>query len=120
MIMKDETIKKRLNGEELNAIQFVMDYLQIFFNDKWLNCYIWPSVYIKNDIYKFGDIDYRNKLCELIGKKVKDVYIIDNVLLIIEFKTGERIQLNINPNNPDIISEIAIFWDEDGSWMVFD
>jgi len=118
--MKDKTIKEKLKGEELNAVQFIMDYLQIFFNDKWFNCYIWPSIDANNDVYKFGDIDYRNKLCELIGKRVNDVYIIDNDLLVIEFETRERIQLNINPNNPEIVSEIAVFWDENGSWAVFD
>ena len=117
---KDKTIKERLKGEELNAVQFIMDYLQIYFNDKWFNCYIWPSVNINNDAYEYGHIEYRNKLCELIGETVTDVHIIDNDLLVIEFIKGSRIQLNINPKNPDIYSEIAIFWDADGSWAVFE
>lgn len=117
---KDWSLKDRLVGEELNAIQFVMDYLQVHFNSKGFTFYIWPSLSINSDIYEFGHIDYRNKLCELIGKIVSDVYIIENDLLVIEFETKEKIQLNINPNNPDIINEIAIFWDEGGGWAVFD
>ena len=113
------SLKDRLVGEELNAIQFVMDYLQVHFNAKGFTFYIWPSLNINNDIYEFGHIDYRNKLCEFIEKVVSDVYILDDIL-IIEFEKGDRIQLNLDPNNPKIVSEIAIFWDEDGSWAVFD
>ena len=42
------------------------------------------------------------------------------MIFVIEFEKGDRIQLNLDPDNPDIVSEIAIFWDEDGSWAVFD
>jgi hypothetical protein len=117
---KEWSLKDKLKGEELNAIQFVMDYLQIHFNDKGFTFYIWPSLNINNNTYEFGCIDYRNKLWELIGKIVSDVHIIENDLLVIEFETKERIQLNINPDNPDIMNEIAIFWDEDGGWAVFE
>lgn len=117
---KEWSLKDRIVGEELNAIHFVMDYLQVFFNHKWFNFYIWPSLNVNNDIYEFGQIDYRNKLCGFIGKTVSDVYILEGDLLIIEFEKGDRIQLNIDSNNPEIVAEIAIFWDEDENWAVFD
>ena len=117
---KEWSLKDRIVGEELNAIHFVMDYLQVFFNHKWFNFYIWPSLNVNNDIYEFGQIDYRNKLCDFIGKIVSDVYILEGDLLIIEFEKGDRIQLNIDSNNPEIVAEIAIFWDEDENWAVFD
>lgn len=117
---KDWSLKDRLIGEELNAVQFVMDYLQVFFNDKWFNFYVWPSVDINNEIYTFEDIDYKNKLCEFIGKRVKDVYFFDNDILVIEFEKSDRILLNLDSNNPEIYSEIAIFWDKDNQWAVFE
>lgn len=117
---KDNPIKERLLGEDVNAIQFVMDYLQIHFNGIGFTFYVWPTLNINNEVYEFGHIDYRNKLCELIGKTVTDVYIVHKDLLVIELQRGDRIQLNIDPKNPEIISEIAIFWDEDGNWTVFE
>jgi hypothetical protein len=118
--MKKWTLEDRIKGEELTAIQFVMDYIQIFFNHKGFSCYIWPSLNVNNQLFEFGNIDYRNKLCGFIGKTVNEVYLIPEDLLIIEFEKGDRIEININPNNPEIISEIAIFWDDDGNWAVFE
>ncbi|GAB5398564.1 MAG: hypothetical protein Aureis2KO_01490 [Aureisphaera sp.] len=116
----NDNIKNSLMNEELNAIQFVMDYLQVHFNSKGFTFYIWPSINVDNEIYHYGDIAYRNKLCEFIEKKVVDVFILDDFILVIEFKNGDSIRLSLDSDNPDIISEIAIFHDEDGTLSIFE
>ncbi|TGD57854.1 hypothetical protein [Flavobacterium humi] len=112
--MKD--INNKLNNEDLIAVQFVKDYLQLHFFEMGFTFYIWPVVEIKNKIYKFGDVEYRNKLCDFIGKKVKEVSIIENESITIDFGDSKILE-NINPNNPEIISEICIFHDDKDWWV---
>ena len=109
-----------LIGEQLSAVQFIQDYLQLHFDGHGLTCYIWPEVYLKNQKFKFGNIEYRNKLCELIAKIVKTVTIIENDLLTIEFADNSRINLSLDSRNPEIIAEIAIFNDIEGNFSVFE
>ena len=107
-------------GEQLSAVQFVQDYLELHFDGHGLTCYIWPEVYYSNQKFKFGEIDYRNKLCEIINKSVKDVIIVEKELLTIEFEDNSRITLSLDVKNPKIIAEIAIFTDEDGNISIFE
>lgn len=117
-----EYLNSRLKGEQLSSVEFVMDYLQLHFNGRYFIAYIWPDIYDGDEPYSYSHIDYRNKLCEFIGKTVKGIYIEDKKELNIFFKkTNAYIHLNLDPNNPDIIAEIGIFQDgEHGDWLVFD
>lgn len=110
----------RLIGEQLSAVQFIHDYLQLHFNDQGLTCYIWPEIFYNNHFIKFRDINYRNALCELINKIVKNVIIIEGELLSIEFIDSSRINLSLDSANPDIVGEIAIFHDSEGNISVFE
>src|SRR5688572_16025168 len=110
----------RLSGEQLISVQVVQDYLQLHFDGNGITCYIWPDINLNNQIYKFGNIDYRNKLCELIAKIVRKVRIIENELLTIEFEDNSQINLSLDSNNPEIVAEIAIFSDLDGNLSYFE
>lgn len=113
-------LKTRLIGEQLSSIEFVQDYLQLHFDGRYLIAYIWPKVSINGCQYAYGDLDYRNMLCELIGKIIHDIYIEEEKELKIIFDSAS-IVLNLNPNNPNIVSEIAIFQDTlDNSSYIFD
>ena len=111
-----EDINIRLKNEELSAVQFILDYVQVHFHDKGFTFYIWPTVEFENKSFKFGDIEYRNKLCEIIGKKVINVFIIEKKSLIIDFG-NIKITEDLNPYNPDIISEICLFQDKTDYWV---
>lgn len=114
--MKNRDISNKLKNEALIAVQFVKDYLQIHFHEMGFSFYIWPTIKVKNEIYIFGDIEYRNKLCEIIDKKVKDVIIVENISLTIDFGDIKIIE-NLDSNNPDIISDICIFNDKTDFWV---
>ena len=64
----------------------------------------------------------RNKLCDLIGSEIKDLYYQEKDFLVLIFEDSDgAIRLNLDPNNPDVISEVAIFNDGlDKTWSVFD
>ncbi|MDU1893143.1 MAG: hypothetical protein E6767_20895 [Dysgonomonas sp.] len=107
-----EYLNSKLKGEQLSSVEFVQDYLQLHFDGKYLIAYIWPDICNSDNRYTYGQIDYRNKLCEFIGKIIKGVYIEDGKELNIFFKNENGyIHLNLDPDNPDIVGDIAMFHD---------
>jgi hypothetical protein len=120
--MKGDTtdaILKTLAGEKLSSITFVMDYLQMDFDGNGFNMYIWPEVIVDDEVYKFGENEYQNKLCSFITKQVKEIEYEDEVRLGIVFQDDNRIELSLDPNNVDIVAEIAEYRDTEGNWLVF-
>jgi hypothetical protein len=109
-----------LIGEQLSAVQFVQDYLQLHFDAYGLTCYVWPDIIINRYTFKFGDNLYRDKLCSLISNVVKWTLIEENEVLTIEFEGDSKIDLSLDPANPKIIGEIAIFHFPDGNIAVFE
>jgi hypothetical protein len=118
--MKSKDLLETLLAEELSSVEFVQDYLQLHFQDRTLTCYIWPSVKVNHTEYEINNIDYRNKLCDCIGKEVVNVLLIQSTSLTIEFMNSYSIILLLDPRNPEIVSEIAILSDDDNNWSVFD
>lgn len=118
----EDTLKNKLVGEQLSSVEFVQDYIQLHFDGRTITAYIWPEVKIKNEIWRFGEIEYRNKLCSLIGIEVEDLFFQDKEFLVLLFKNEKGvININLSPTNPEIISEIAIFNDDlDQTWAIFD
>ena len=111
-----KNINDRLENEELSAVQFVQDYVQLHFQDKGFTFYIWPTIQFDGCLYEFGNIDYRNKICEIIGEKIEKISIVETEQLIIHFNNAKIIE-NINPKNPKIISDICIFQDGEDFWI---
>jgi len=116
------TTKNFLNiliGEKLSSVTFVMDYLQAHFDGNFFNFYIWPIVVVNNIEYKFGNPSYRDNLCSLITRIVEYVIHTEDKELIIGFGNNDKFILSLDPNNPDIIVEIATFTDINNNWHVF-
>jgi hypothetical protein len=109
-----------LIGEKLSSVTFVMDYLQIDFDGNQFTFYIWPVVTSDKIKYQFGDLFYRDKLCSLIAKVVAGVIIKDNEVFEIHFENNDELTLSLDPTNPDIVTEIAIFTDVEKNWYVFE
>ncbi len=108
-----------LIGEKLSSVTFVMDYLQVDFDGNKFTIYVWPIVTVENIDFKFGDTSYRDKLCSMITKVVMDVTIVDNKEIVINFDNNDRIFISLDPDNPDIVGEIATFTDVNDKWYVF-
>ncbi|MEZ4919226.1 MAG: hypothetical protein R2792_08980 [Saprospiraceae bacterium] len=117
----ESILKSKLIGEQLSSVTFVQDYLQLHFDGKTFTIYIWPAVKIDDTLFHFGEQDYRNALCSLIAHKVTDLLLIEEETLVIFFEnTNKTIHLNLNPNNSEIVAEIAFFHDDlDSTWLCF-
>jgi len=107
-------------GEYLSSITFVMDYMQIDFNGYGFIFYNWPIIHSMEIVYEQQDISYRNKFCELIGKKVILVEEFLDLGLVIEFQNGIFINIPLKIEKSfDSISEIAEYSGQKQEWMVW-
>src|SRR5205814_5090974 len=50
-------------GEELKAVEFVEDFLQLRFDAPLFRLYSWPHVLLTDFSVAFGEPEYRNALC---------------------------------------------------------
>src|SRR5258708_13292757 len=62
----------RIVGEQLSAVSFVMDYLQLQFDAYSLTVLTQLTVLESENSYRLGDLAYRDVLCERITHKVKE------------------------------------------------
>ena len=107
-------------GEQLSEVAFVQDYLELRFDGPKLTCYIFPTLLVKDETIILADHRYRNLLSAFITQVVIAADYIEGKKLVIRFVNKDSICLNLDPNNPEIIAEIGIFWDADGGMWVFD
>jgi hypothetical protein len=109
-----------LNGEKLSSVVFVMDYLQLDFDGNRFTLNVWPVVTVDSKEYKFGELLYRDSLCSLITKVVKQIGGVEKQHLTLEFESGDKLTVSLDPSNPELVTpEIAIFTDTNEKWYVF-
>ncbi len=58
-----------IEGEELKAVEFVEDYLQLRFGEPLLKLYDCPHVLLTDLSVAFGEPEYRNALCARCWKR---------------------------------------------------
>jgi hypothetical protein len=109
---------QQIIGEQLSAVTFVMDYLQLQFNPPpTINVYTPLTVRCGDVVVISGDDQFRNKICEQIAKIVKSVEIKDEEAFLIVFEDASEISISLKPE--DYIGPEALeFWDRDGKWIM--
>lgn len=115
----EQSFIRSLEGHQLSAVIFVMDYLQLQFDDLLLNSYIWPQVKIKDAMLTFSMPGYRDALCERIRR---------NVVQALEYE-NDRIEIRFDDEGSFIISleeedrtspEVAMLQDQKNNrWVVW-
>lgn len=82
-------------GEELVAVEFVQDYLQLRFPAPVFTLYAWPHVLFPDFSVAYGEPEYRNALCAQIGEKVVQASLEEGDALTIEFENGTVFGLSL-------------------------
>ncbi len=90
-----------IDGEELTAVEFVQDYLQLRFNGPMLALYGWPHLLLADFSVAFGEPEYRNALCAQIGESVSKAVLDENEALTIELENGAVIALSLREEDMD-------------------
>ncbi len=90
-----------IEGEELKAVEFVEDFLQLRFGKPLLKLYDWPHVMLPDFSVAFGEPEYRNALCAQIGEQVSAVMLEEDDALTIEFGNGVVLGLSLREEDVD-------------------
>ncbi len=108
-----------LSGEQLSAVEFVGDYLQLRFGDPLLTLYVWPDVADADGIsVGFGQPGYRDALCSAIGENVTEAEFNEGRSLTVEFENGTVFALSLRDEDLDT-PEAGSFTSADGDTVEF-
>ncbi len=88
-------------GEELTAVEFVQDYLQLRFDGPLLTLYAWPHVLLSEYSIAFGEPEYRNALCSQIGEKVEEATLDEGDSLTIKLENETVLALSLREEDLD-------------------
>ena len=88
-------------GEQLKAVEFVEDFLQLRFDAPLLTLYTWPHVLLTDFSVAYGEPEYRNALCAQIGEKVVQASLEEGDALTIEFENGTVFGLSLREEDLD-------------------
>ena len=88
-------------GEELKAVEFVEDFLQLRFDAPLFTLYVWPHVLLADFSVAYGEPEYRNALCAQIGDKVVQASLQEGDALTIEFENGTVFGLSLREEDLD-------------------
>jgi hypothetical protein len=88
-------------GTELNAVEFVQDYVQLRFEMPVLTFYAWPHILLSEFSIAHGEPEYRNALCSLIGEKVEEATLEEGDSLTVKFENDTVIGLSLREEDLD-------------------
>jgi hypothetical protein len=86
---------QQIVGEQLSAVTFVQDYLQLQFDGPILNALTVVTVATPQGRAASGDDQFRNLLCSCIAKQVSRVEVRDQEALSIQLADGCSISVSL-------------------------
>lgn len=84
-----------LVGEPLNAVSFVMDYVELHFNGSYLRLLVPPVVERGGQVARFPEPGSRDALCARIGAEVRAIRAADGGELHVEFSDGALVTASL-------------------------
>ena len=75
--MANEKSVQDLVGEQISAVCFVMDYVEIHFNGMILRCVADPLVWVDGRDFMFPGEGSRDALCSLINNEVSRIELVE-------------------------------------------
>jgi hypothetical protein len=106
-------------NEKLSSVEFVMDYIQLHFDGITLTFYVFPEIDIAGQSYNIQNHDYRNKICDLIDKKVKSIKFKEDESFDILFENSWTIHLSLKRDASNSqLPELLYMSDTENNWLV--
>ncbi len=107
-----------LIGCELSSVEFVRDYIQLHFDGPYLTLITNPMVQIGDIFYKWGQLGYRDAICDCINAKVSTAFISEGKELHLDFNQGTVITVSLKPKDYTG-AEAVIFNNASEKWWVW-
>jgi hypothetical protein len=91
-----------LIGQELTSVEFVQDHLVLHFDGPALTFFAWPDVFREEGSYAYGEPEYRNVLCSVIGEDVTAATLEESEAIEIEFESGVILRASLREEDLDV------------------
>ena len=101
-----------IEGKELTAVEFVLDYLQLRFDEPLLTFYEWPTLLLPDFSLANGEPEYRNGLCAQIGEQVEVALFEEDNSLTLKLANGTVIALSLREE--DLTAPVSGAFSETG------
>jgi hypothetical protein len=88
-----------IEGEQLSAVTFVQDYVQLHFDGPMITAITLPVAIARDTRWGIGDIGYRDQLCGLIARNVVRAYVRPGDRLQIDFEGGASLIVSLKPKD---------------------
>ena len=105
-----------LDGETLDSVTFVADYWQLQFGNSGISALTRVEVRVSGTTVRNGDDQFRNRLCEQIGKAVERFELTASVACVITFEDGSAIWISLDPS--DYVGPEGLTISGAGHWLV--
>lgn len=112
-------ILKSLENRELSAVTFVMDYVQLIFEEPCLNVYVWPLIRVRDSVFSLTTPGYRDVLCGQISKTVIRAYEESKEKLLIEFENQVVIEISLREEDRNGPEAAMLQTDSGKRWNVW-
>jgi hypothetical protein len=87
-----EEFLQKIVGARLTSVQFVLDYLILGFDERGaLTTLVWPKLIKHNASFAYAESGYRDALCGLIYRTVRQANISAEETITIIFEDGTQI-----------------------------
>jgi hypothetical protein len=97
--MPETNILDELIGEQLSAVTFVQDYIQLWFDGPGINVINPLSVCSGSTTVASGASGFRDALCRQISKTVSGVEFQTSLALVIRFQDSTTLSISLSPND---------------------
>ena len=115
-MQREQTEEKSLQvliGEQLSAVTFVQDYVQLHFDGPRLTVFSHAAVLLGDKTFHWGKPGFRDALCDSIAKKITDARVAYGDSIAISFTDGSTIQVSLK--DEDYRSAEAVNFDTGGN-----
>jgi hypothetical protein len=116
-IEENQKYLSRIVGEQLSAVSFVMDYLQLQFNDYFLTVLTPLTVRASEQSFRLGDLPYRDALCERIAHIVRNIVLTTDNLRI-DFDDDSAFIISLKEEDYVCPEAINLQWHESGQMQM--
>jgi hypothetical protein len=101
-----------LEGVEMSSVEFAAEFVRLRFDEPMLTLYAKPHLLFEEFSIAFGEPEYRNALCSLIGEQVAKASFEEGESLTVEFDNGTVIALSLREEDSE--EPVAGAWSESG------
>jgi hypothetical protein len=113
---KSEVHDYWLDGEPLQSVTFVADYWQLHFGSSTISPLTKVEVQVAGVVARDGDDQFRNRLCEQIGKVVESFELKRSIACTIVFEDQSSISISLK--SEDYRGPEALMISGAGHWLI--